>query len=168
MGYIRLAWNTFICRIRYIGLLNYIPDNKQKAIEFLELEFGWRRYEAKHVESIFTRFFQGFLLPSKFGMDKRRPHFSGLIVSGQMSRRDAMTELEKPPYSKEKATEVVNYIKHKFNLTDQEFDEILKLPVKQISDYPNSEWFIEKFRFIYSYVKRIVIGKKSLKLWYLY
>lgn len=64
----------------------------------LEAELGWRRYHAKHFESIYTRFFQGYLLPRKFNMDKRRPHFSSLIVSGQMTREQAIKEFEAHPY----------------------------------------------------------------------
>lgn len=161
LGYLRLAWYIFIRQIRYVAVLNYLDYNRQKAIEFLETEFGWRKYEGKHFESIYTRFFQGFLLPSKFKMDKRRPHFSGLIISGQMSREDALTELVKAPYSSEKSADDINYIKQKFHLTDQEFINILKAPIKQTSDYPNSEWFINKLSFTFAFVKRIATGRNK-------
>ncbi|HRJ76743.1 MAG TPA: N-acetyl sugar amidotransferase, partial [Anaerolineales bacterium] len=82
-----------------IDILNYIDYNKSEAMKILENELGWRYYGGKHYESIYTRFYQGYILPEKFGYDKRRCHLSSLICSGEITREQALKELEKPTYS---------------------------------------------------------------------
>ena len=88
---------TFIRQIRVISILNYIDYKKEKAINILEKELKWKRYEGKHYESVYTRFFQGYFLPKKFGIDKRVGHYSDLIRAGQISRLDALDILKKSP-----------------------------------------------------------------------
>ena len=83
----------FIKGMRTFRPLNFMPYDKEQAIQELESKIGWRSYGRKHGESIFTKFFQNHYLPMKFGYDKRRPHLSSLIVSGQMSRVQAMAAL---------------------------------------------------------------------------
>lgn len=146
MSYRRLAWYILVRRIRYVGILNYVDYNKEHAIETLERELGWRRYAAKHFESIYTRFFQGYLLPRKFGMDKRRPHSSSLIVSGQMTREQALHELEGEPYDPQVAREDTAYIRKKFGLSEAEFAAIMSAPVKTSDDYPNTTRWLERLR----------------------
>jgi N-acetyl sugar amidotransferase len=140
MGYTRLAYYTLVRGIRYVGVLNYVQYDKAEKMRFLEREFGWRPYQAKHFESIYTRWFQGFLLPRKFAMDKRRPHLASLIVSGQMTRAEALRELEGDPYQAQLAEEDTRYIRRKFGLSEQEFDAIMTTPPKSLRDYPNSAW----------------------------
>jgi N-acetyl sugar amidotransferase len=142
MSYKRLAWYIFCRRIRYVGILNYLDYNKQQAMELLEQELGWRRYQDKHFESIYTRFFQGYLLPEKFKMDKRRPHFSSLIVSGQMTREEAVRELEAKPYNSDLAAQDVVYVRRKFGLSEDEFRSIMDAPIRDSDSYMNSEWFL--------------------------
>jgi N-acetyl sugar amidotransferase len=155
MGYLGLAWNIFVKKIRYVGILNYFEYNKDAAIAKLERELGWRRYEAKHFESIYTRFFQGYLLPKKFGMDKRRPHFSSLIISGQMTREHALEELEKAPYNPAIAAEDKEYICQKFGFSTSEFDDIMKAEVKMATDYPNNAHVLDSFAPLVKWVKNI-------------
>ena len=90
MSYLKLFWKIFIKRIKYIGILNYIAYDKNQAMEILEKNLGWKKYEEKHFESIYTKFFQGYLLPKKFGIDKRKAHYSSLIINGQMKRNEAI------------------------------------------------------------------------------
>ena len=89
---------TYIYRIKGIAFLNYFPYNKSEALGLLQEEFGYKPYPYKHYESIFTRFYQGYILPRKLGYDKRRVHLSTLIISGQMAREEAMKLLEGSPY----------------------------------------------------------------------
>jgi N-acetyl sugar amidotransferase len=158
-GYIKLAWNVLVKRIRYVGLLNYIDYNKEEAMRILERDLGWRKYEAKHFESIYTRFFQGYLLPIKFKMDKRRPHLSSLIVSGQLSRDDAIKELEMEVYNKSMAGDDIDYICQKFGLSDAEFETIMRSPVKQSDDYPNSERLLKTLAPVVRWIKQIATGR---------
>jgi N-acetyl sugar amidotransferase len=159
MGYLGLAWNVFVRKIRYIGILNYIEYNKEVAISILEKELGWRKYEAKHFESIYTRFFQGYLLPKKFGMDKRRPHFSSLIITGQMTREYALEELKKAPYDPAIASADLEYVCQKFGFNASEFDEIMKAQVKKSVDYPNNANILEFFTPLVGWVKKIASGR---------
>lgn len=159
MGKARLAWYILVRRIRYVTLLNFIDYNKDEAIAFLEEELGWRKYAGKHFESIYTRFFQGHLLPQKFGMDKRRPHFSSLIVSGQMTRDEALDELESEPYPAEIEKDDIEYVSQKFGLTAAQFEEIMDLPVKQSDDYPNDTRLLKRFEPLVARIRRIATSR---------
>lgn len=93
-----LITNKFLRRIKWENPLNLIDFNKQHALKILSEECGYQPYPYKHYESLFTRFYQGYILPEKFGVDKRKNHFSSLIVSGQMERREAINLLNRPTY----------------------------------------------------------------------
>jgi hypothetical protein len=105
----------------------------------MEQELGWRYYGGKHYESIYTRFYQGYILPKKFGYDKRRTHFSSLICSGEISRKYALHELEKETYPREQQMEDKEYVIKKLGLTDEKFESIMKLPHMSYDNYPNLE-----------------------------
>lgn len=128
---------TFIKNIRIISILNYIPYHREEAMRILQEELGWKYYGGKHFESIYTRFFQGYILPKKFGIDKRKAHLSTLILSGQITREEALEELERDPYPKELMDEDRQYVIKKFNMTPAEFEAIMNLPNKTFRDYPN-------------------------------
>jgi len=98
IGVARFAWHRLVRGTRWVPFLDYIDYNKERCIGVLVEELGYRPYPYKHYESIFTRFYQGYLLPTKFGIDKRRLHFSSLICSGQMSRDRAKELLAHSPY----------------------------------------------------------------------
>ncbi len=91
-------WYRYIRKIKGISFLDYFPYNKLDALDALKKEFGYKPYPYKHYESVFTRFYQGYILPHKFGYDKRRVHLSTLVISGQMKREDAMRLLEDSLY----------------------------------------------------------------------
>ena len=150
------AYNTFVRRVMFFPILNYIAYDKEASIQTLEREVGWKRYPAKHFESIYTRFFQAYILVKKFGIDKRRAHYSTLINSGQMTREEALAEIVKPPYpSPELERQDYEYIIKKFGLTEREFEEIMNSPVKNFSEYPNNFFWFQKLNFIVKYAKKI-------------
>lgn len=128
---------------RRVDILNYIDYNKTEAMKLLEQELGWRYYGGKHYESIYTRFYQGYILPSKFGYDKRRSHLSSLICSGEITRDQAMHELDKPTYQPAMQEEDREYVVKKLGLTDEEFESILNAPKKTFWDYPSYGRIIE-------------------------
>ena len=130
LGYIKLLYYTFFRGIKYVGILNYLNYDKNEAIDLLESKFGWRKYEGKHFESIYTRFFQGYILPKKFNIDKRLAHYSSLIITNQMKRDEALLQLQESPYNKDKIIEDLNYICQKFNITPDVFSAIMSLPIK--------------------------------------
>ena len=117
-----------------LDLVDYV---KKDAKELLIRELGWRDYGGKHFESIYTRFYQGYILPVKFGFDKRRAHLSSLICSGEVSRAEALEELKREPYPADMQREDRAYAVKKFGLTDAEFERILRAPPKTFWDYPS-------------------------------
>lgn len=126
-----------------VDILNYIDYNKTEAMKILEQELGWRYYGGKHYESIYTRFYQGYILPIKFGYDKRRSHLSSLICSGEMTREAALRELDKPTYQPSMQEDDREYVVKKLGFTDDEFESILKAPKKTFWDYPSYGRLIE-------------------------
>lgn len=134
----RLVYWNAIRGIRTVSVLNYTDYHKATATALLEQRYGWRNYGGKHHESIYTRFFQGYLLPTKFGIDKRFGHLSDLIRSGQATRADALRELEAPTYSPALQQEDRVYVCKKLGLAQAEFEDILRAPRRTFRDYRNS------------------------------
>jgi N-acetyl sugar amidotransferase len=111
--------------IRSIPILYYLEYNQENVFKLLEDELGWKNYGSKHFENVYTRFFQGYVLPNKFGIDKRKAHLSNLIFSGQLSKEKALEELKMPPYNKQLQLEDKEYIAKKLGFSGEEFDLIL-------------------------------------------
>ncbi len=125
--------------IQAVYILNYLQYDKQQAMETLERELGWKYYGGKHYESVFTKFYQAYVLPTKFGIDKRKAHLSNLICSGQMSREEALTELGNEIYPPEELAQDKEYVVKKLGFTMEEFDRIMQEPPKSHLDYP-TDW----------------------------
>ncbi len=124
--------------IQVVKLLDHLRYVKGDAVELLRRELGWRPYGGKHYESIYTRFFQGYILPVKFGIDKRKAHLSTLICAGQLTREEALQELAESEYlDGGQAAEDRVYVVKKLGLTEAEFDEIMRAPARSYEDYPN-------------------------------
>lgn len=117
--------------IRFHPLLDFVNYNKDKAKETIIEKMGWRDYGGKHYESIFTRFYQGYVLPTKFGVDKRKAHLASLINSGQITKVEAIQELEKPTYpSKEMLENDFEFVAKKFGLSNEELNSYInKKPI---------------------------------------
>ncbi len=134
--------------------LNLIEYSKGTAVSALESQLGWRNYEVKHFESRFTKFFQGWYLPKRWGFDKRLAHFSSLIVSGQMSRDDALNELERGVLSDKQIAEEIDFVRRKLDLSAPEMDALLQVPknthaaFKQTSQLQRNfgQWAVSRFR----------------------
>jgi len=128
-------------RGRFINILNYLDYSKKAVMPLLENELGWKYYGGKHYESIYTRWYQGYWLPLKFGFDKRRCHLSSLICSGETSREDALSEINKPSYDKNMQQSDTSYIIKKLGISHQEFENILKMPAKNYKDYSKLNYY---------------------------
>lgn len=126
-----------------VELLNYISYNKQEALQFLQENLGWRYYGGKHHESIYTRFYQGYYLPTKFGFDKRRSHLSSLVCSGEITREQALEELRAPSYAPSIQEEDREYVMKKLGLNEEEFAAIMSAPCKSYWDYPSYGKFLK-------------------------
>ena len=126
--------------IQVVKPLNLMEYNKKIAIDTLSKEYGWMPYPQKHFESRFTRFYEGYWLPTRFGYDTRRVQFSSLIVTGQMTREEALDELSKPSYDETYAKNEFEYVAGKLGITTDELRELHKMPKKWFKDYKNELW----------------------------
>jgi len=129
--------------IKVIKPLDYIPFEKEKAMQFLENEFGWQRYAQKHYESRFTRFYEGYWMLEKFGFDIRRAHYSSLILTNQMTRDEAINKISLKPYDNKTINEDFEYIATKLDFTVDELKELFKSEKNTYKDYKNSMTLIE-------------------------
>jgi N-acetyl sugar amidotransferase len=134
---------TFIKRMKIVNPLNYIDFDKEKAIEILKNELGWQYYGGKHYESRFTKFFQSYYLPVKFNFDKRRGHLSSLIVSGQISRAEALLKMKEELYSDTEIESDIEYVAKKLDWTTEEFKEILELPPRRHQEFASLDKIFE-------------------------
>jgi len=147
--------------IKWVPILNYVPYNKKQAKHVLCRELGWRDYGGKHYESVYTRFFHAYYLPKKFNIDLRRAYISALVVSGQISRDEALSEIEEPPYpSKLMEEEDKAFVMKKLCLSREEFNQIMNSPPKRYTDYANVDKLWKRFRVIVNFARDRVIGER--------
>lgn len=152
-NFLHLFWWTFIKRIKVVSILNYVPYEKKAVMNVLQNELGWTYYGGKHYESVYTRFYQGYLLPRKFNIDKRRGHLSDLILSGQLTREEALKEIEQPIYNEQLLKKDMEFVIKKLNLTEDSFQRIMALPSKSYRDYPNNEWEVSFLKEFVNYLR---------------
>lgn len=133
------VWLPYIRGIKVLRPLNYIPYIKTKAKELLMDRFGWQPYPQKHFESRFTRFYEGYWLPERFGYDVRKVQFSSLIVTGQMTREGALTELKNPPYDQETIHQDIEFVANKLDITVDDLMRYKDMQRKTYRDYKNQE-----------------------------
>jgi N-acetyl sugar amidotransferase len=141
----------YIRGVRVVKPLNYLPYTKEHATKVLSELYGWRPYPQKHFESRFTRFYEGYWLPTRFGYDTRRVQYSSLILTGQMTRAEALLKLEQSAYDPETIDEDFEYIASKLGISVEELRAYHQMPLKTYRDYKNQEWLFD-------------LGAKALKL----
>ena len=127
----KYVYFSAVLRLTPISILNYVPYNKSAVKEIIAKELGWRDYGGKHYESVFTKFYQAYILPQKFKIDKRKAHLSTLICSGQLSKEEALKQLEEPLYQEADLKTDKEYVLKKFGLSEPEFEAIMQLPVQK-------------------------------------
>lgn len=128
--------------MRVVKLLDSVPYIKKDAMRELSAKFGWQPYPQKHYESRFTRFYESFWTPKKFGYDKRRAYLSSEILSGQLTREEALARLATPELDEETMAHEFEYVATKLGWTVAEFDEIFRSPNKSWKDYKNNMFLI--------------------------
>ncbi len=124
----------FFKRIREIRILEYVDYVKKDVDELLTTKLNWQYYGGHHHENNYTKFFQSYYLPQRFGFDKRKTELSALIRSKQITREEALEEIRSSEYPYDK--KVVDYVINKLGLTDEDFNKIMKAPIKSYNDYP--------------------------------
>jgi N-acetyl sugar amidotransferase len=139
-----IYYSAFL-KLNPISLLNYVPYNKKEVKEIITKELEWRDYGGKHYESVFTKFYQAYILPEKFHIDKRKAHLSTLICSGQITKEEALKELSTPLYDPKDLKEDKAYVLKKFGLKEEEFDAIMQLPRRNHTDFKSDSGLKEKY-----------------------
>ena len=132
-------WYQMVKKIQSHSVLNYVPYNKAEVKLLIMDELDWRDYGGKHYESIFTRFYQAYILPEKFGIDKRKAHLTNLIYSGQISKEDALGELSCSPLAEELVKQDTEFVTKKLGLSDQDFVKIM-----QAKPVPHENFEVER------------------------
>ena len=132
----------YILGMKVINPCNYVPFVKKEAEKFLERRFGWAKFQHKHHESRFTRFYEDYWLPQKFGFDKRKAHFSSLILTDQMKRKEALERLKKPEMKNDFLKNEFKFVANKLGLSENELEEIFNGKNKTYRDYKNRKWII--------------------------
>jgi N-acetyl sugar amidotransferase len=133
----------YIRGVQVVKPLNLMPYTKDNASKVLAETYGWRPYPQKHFESRFTRFYEGYWLPTRFGYDTRRVQYSSLIQTGQMTREEALERLKQPAYDIATIDEDFEYIATKLGISVQELRGYHEMPLKTYKDYNNREWLFD-------------------------
>jgi len=133
----------YIKGVQVVKPLNCVQYRKEEAMNELVEKFGWQKYAHKHYESRFTRFYEGYWLPTKFGYQKHRAHYSSLILTGQMTREEALDRISKPAYDAETIAQDFEYIAKKLEITVQDLQTLMDGENKTYRDYKNNMPLIE-------------------------
>ncbi len=134
-GFSKHVYYSLVLKLTPVYPLNYVPYNKKEIKQLIMRELDWRDYGGKHYESLFTKFYQAYILPEKFRIDKRKAHLSTLICSGQMTKEEAVQELALPLYDPVSLEEDMTYVLKKLGLTSAEFNALMKEPVRKHKDF---------------------------------
>ena len=130
----------YIRKIRVVTPLNHMPYIKADAMKFLQERFGWQPYPQKHFESRFTKFYEGYWLPTRFGYDVRRVQYSSLILTRQMTRDEAIDRLKSLPYDPERIAQEFEYVAHKLGVSVQELRACHESSKRTFRDFKSQEW----------------------------
>jgi N-acetyl sugar amidotransferase len=162
-GLWQAAYHNLILGISDIKLIELYDYKKSEAKKIIQSELGWRDYGGKHYESIFTRFYQGYILPRKFNIDKRKAHLSNLILNGEMTREQAIDELKNPTYPEDLQEQDKLYVAKKLGFSEEEFERILTLPNIRHEEYGTDEKERDRYFAIMKSIRPITSLVKRFK-----
>jgi N-acetyl sugar amidotransferase len=163
MTFSRFLWWACVARIRKIRPLWYVSYSKEEARAFLEKTYGWKYYGGHHLENRMTAFFHGIYAPQKFHSDFRNNSLSALVRNGQMSREQAWAEYTSPPQVEE---ELVAYFKKRLELSDAEYERVMRAPPKDWREYPTYKRRFERLRPLFALLARRNLVPMSFYLKY--
>jgi N-acetyl sugar amidotransferase len=149
----KLGWGQ-----SYVELLNDIEYSRSGAIKTLADAFGWVDYGGKHYESVFTKFYQAYVLIKKFKVDKRRPHYTDMIHNAEMTRADALARLEAQPYSAAELSQDRDYVLKKLGFSENEFEAMMREPPKSHESYKTDQWQVDLMK----KARNLFLGGKKL------
>ncbi len=156
-------WHGMIRGLRSHSILNWVEYNKAAVKEEIQRELGWRDYGGKHFESIFTRFYQGYILPTKFGVDKRKAHLSNLIYAGQITQDAALEELSKPPYPLDMIEDDIDFVTKKLGFSRDEFDAIMRAAPRPHTDFAVERSVYEMYPALRPFRSVVNTAKRALR-----
>jgi hypothetical protein len=125
--------------IKLIRPLDYVPYHKEEAMQLLVDKFGYQEYPQKHFESRFTRFYESYWLPQRFGYDTRKVQYSSLILTGQMTRDEALEKLKQPAYDPKNIHQDFEFVANKLGISTDELQSYMDMPKKTFRDYKSQE-----------------------------
>ena len=133
----------YIHGVKVLKLLNYTSYTKKDAEELLVKEYGYVPYKQKHFEDILTKFLEGYWLPKRFGFDVRKPQFSSLILTGQMTREEAIKKLNNPPLKEEEEKILFKLVAEKLKISEKELQSYFEMPLKTYKDYKHQDYLFD-------------------------
>lgn len=144
LGTLKWIYYHYFRLIQLNQTLDYFQYNKPEAFEILQRDYGYKPYPFKHYESVLTRFYQGYILPQKFGVDKRKIHLSNLVISGQITRAEALNKLQGIAYPSEKDLESdKEYFLKKMGWSSDQLKDYINRPEIKHDEYPSERRFYE-------------------------
>lgn len=152
-SFLNLFYWTFFKRIKVVSILNYVEYDKDKVMTLIQDKLGWVYYGGKHYESVYTRFFQGYILTEKFNIDKRIGHLSDLIRSRQLTREKAIEELKNVGYDVQMKNIDLDFVMKKLDFNTDSFEQLMNEKPKNFMDYPNSASKITNLKRVVNYLR---------------
>ena len=141
--------------LKVVRPLNLVDYRRQEAADLLASELGWREYGGKHHESLITKFYQGYILPTKFGVDKRRAHLSDQVRNGEVSREAALSEISGPSYPPDELRREREYVLKKLGFSDEEFAQIMATSPRSHRDFASDQWWAGAIRKLVYPIRRL-------------
>ncbi len=159
LSFIKRLYNCYNSQFEYIQLLNLVEYNKFEVKKKLISELSWKDYGGKHFESIFTRFYQGYILPNKFNIDKRVFHYSCLVQSEQITREHAIKLLQEPIYDKNLLESDKKYVLKKLNFNEATFEDYMRAPIRKHNEFKSEQKYWNKYFFVIKQIKKVLFKK---------
>ena len=159
LSFIKRLYNFYNSQFEYIQLLNFVDYNKFEVKKKLISELSWKDYGGKHFESIFTRFYQGYILPNKFNIDKRVFHYSCLVQSEQITREQAIQLLQEPIYDKNLLESDKKYVLKKLNFNEATFEDYMRAPIRKHNEFKSEQKYWNKYFFVIKQIKKVLFKK---------
>ena len=159
LSFIKRLYNFYNSQFEYIQLLNFVDYNKFEVKKKLISELSWKDYGGKHFESIFTRFYQGYILPNKFNIDKRVFHYSCLVQSEQITREQAIKLLQEPIYDINLLESDKKYVLKKLNFNEATFEDYMRAPIRKHNEFKSEQKYWNKYFFVIKQIKKVLFKK---------
>ena len=159
LSFIKRLYNFYNSQFEYIQLLNLVDYNKFEVKKKLISELSWKDYGGKHFESIFTRFYQGYILPNKFNIDKRVFHYSCLVQSEQITREQAIKLLQEPIYDINLLESDKKYVLKKLNFNEATFEDYMRAPIRKHNEFKSEQKYWNIYFFVIKQIKKVLFKK---------